>query len=152
MPRRRERADRRGERPRGNEFMDVAREAFVRAVALGRWRELTRLVERIPVDAALREAGRFPGRAAYQDLWVRRWSTEVTPGSVADAASLFAAIERAIAAAVQDEEAARRARGDRPLDLDPEYRAFLDQALGRVGAEATGGLEPSAGSGDADGR
>ncbi len=142
---------RRGKRQRqqarvqGQSFMDVARESFVRYVALEKWRELEDLRETLGLDPerAAREAGQFPGRGAYRALWVGRWAEQVIPqAGDGEPGKLFAAIEAAVAAAVQDEEAARAARGDRPLDEDPEYKAFVDTALGRFLGEAAGGLEP----------
>ena len=136
---------RRGERVQGQSFMDVAREAFVRHVALEKWREVEDLRETLGLDAAraAQEAGRFPGRGVYRELWVRRWEEQVAPRAAAGTqGELFAAIEGAVAVALGDEEAARAARGDRPLDEDPEYKAFVDTALGRFLGEAAGGLEP----------
>ena len=46
--------------------------------------------------------------------------------------SIFAAIEKAVGAALDDEEAERKARGDRPLEEDGEYKAFVDGALERL--------------------
>ncbi|HEY7677897.1 MAG TPA: hypothetical protein VIG69_12540 [Candidatus Methylomirabilis sp.] len=125
--------------------MDVARESFVRHVALEKWREVEDLRETLGLgpEPAAREAGRFPGRGAYGALWARRWNEQVPPQAAGgEPGRLFAAIEAAVATAVRDEEAARAARGDRPLDEDPEYKAFVDAALGRFLGEAAGGLEP----------
>jgi hypothetical protein len=129
----------------GQSFMDVARESYVRYVALEKWREVKDLRETLGLDAAraAREAGRFPGRGAYGHLWARRWEEQVLPQAAGgEGGRLFAAIEAAVASAVHDEEAARAARGDRPLDEDQEYKAFVDTALGRFLGEAAGGLEP----------
>jgi hypothetical protein len=129
----------------GQSFMDVARESFVRYVALEKWRELEDLRETLGLDAAqaVREAEEFSRRGAYQGLWTLRWQERVVPQAAdGDPGKLFAAIEAAIAAALRDEESERRARGDRPLDEDPEYKAFVDTALGRFLGEAAGGLEP----------
>ena len=46
--------------------------------------------------------------------------------------SVFAAIERATAAAVQDEESERKLQSDHPLEEDPEYKAFVDRNLERL--------------------
>jgi len=115
--------------------MDTVRAAFVRWVALEKWREVDDLRTTLGFELkqALEEAGRFPGRGAYQSLWVTRWQTEVctdAPGE--DSGSVFAAIERAVATAVQEEESERKLRGDRPLEEDPEYKAFVDRALERL--------------------
>jgi hypothetical protein len=45
---------------------------------------------------------------------------------------LFAAIEQAVATAVQEEEVERKLRGDRPIEEDPEYKAFVDRNLERL--------------------
>ena len=93
---------------------------------------------------AAKEAAQFPGRGPYQPLWVLRWEEQVLPQTIeTDPGRLFAAIEGAIAAAVHDEEEERKARGDRPLDEDPEYKAFLDAALDSLFREQAGELEPN---------
>jgi len=135
----------RGGRPRGNEFMDVARQAFVRYVALEKWRDVQDASETLGLDGAqaARESARFPGRGPYEPLWVRRWDEHVLPETGgADAGRLFAAIERAIAAAVSDEEEERKRRGAPPLDEDPEYKAFVDRTLENLLRQA-GELERS---------
>jgi hypothetical protein len=112
--------------------MDVARQAFVRALALDKWRELEDLRDTLGLDlaAAVREAERFPARGSYEPLWARQWQQHLAPEEAGpDAGRLFAAIERAVAAAVDDEEAERRRRGAPPLDEDPEYKAFVDRTL-----------------------
>ncbi len=126
--------------------MDAAREAFIRYVALEKWREIEDMRETLGFDwvKAAREAARFPGRGLYQPLWVRKWETEVLPQATGtDAGKLFAAIEKAITAAVHDEEDERKTRGDRPLDEDHEYKAFIDAALENLFREQAGELEPN---------
>ena len=105
--------------PKGKEFMDAAREAFVRYVALEKWREIEDIRETLGFDwlRAATEAGRFPARGPYQPLWLRKWEEIVLPEATGtDAGSLFAAIEKAISAALHDEEEERKNRGERPLD------------------------------------
>jgi hypothetical protein len=136
---------RKRERVEGNAFMDVVRDAFVRYVALEKWREMQDMRETLGFDhaRAASEAGQFPERGRYQPLWVRQWVAEVGPEtSAADAGKLFAAIERAIAGALHEEEEARRSQGDRPLDEDPGYKAFVDAALERLLSERVGELGP----------
>lgn len=133
-------------RQKSKEFMDAAREAFVRYTALEKWREIEDMRETLGFDwpQAAQEAGQFLGRGSYQPLWVRRWEAEVLPQAAGtDAGRLFAAIETAIAAALRDEEEKRKIRGDRPLDEDPEYKAFIDTALENLFREQAGELEPS---------
>lgn len=143
---RKKKRDRKRDRAEGKEFMDAAREAFVRYVALDKWREIEDMRDTLGFDwtRAAMEAGHFLGRGSYQPLWVRRWDEQVLPQAVGtDPGRLFAAIEGAIAGAVHDEEEERKARRDRPLDEDPEYKGFLDHALENLFREAAGELEPS---------
>jgi len=134
---------RREDRVEGNAFMDTVRGAFIRSVALEKWREVEDLKTTLGMELAqaIEEAGRFPGRGRYQEIWVARWKAEVGSQTAgADAGSLFAAIERAVAAALQEEEAERKTRGDRPLEEDQEYKAFVDTALERLLSEGGGTL------------
>lgn len=142
----RQRKRRREGAPKGKEFLDAGREAFVRHVALGKWREMEDIRETLGFDwpNAVKEASRFLGRGSYQNLWVRHWREQVLPQSAAaDSGQLFAAVERAITAALADEEQARERRGDRPLDEEPEYKEFIDASLERLFQEQAGELEPN---------
>jgi hypothetical protein len=133
-PRKRKRGRRR-ERVEGNAFMDTVRAAFIRWMALEKWREVEDLRATLGFDPgqAVNEAAQFPSRGRYQLLWVSRWKLEVCPAAATkDSGSLFAAIEQAVATAVQAEEAERKLRGDRPLEEDPEYKAFVDRNLERL--------------------
>ncbi len=143
---RRKRKDRRHERVEGQSFMDVSRQAFVRNLALDKWREIEDLRETLGFDrgkAAL-EAGNFLRRGCYAPLWVREWQEHVLPqANKADPGTLFAAIEGAITTALHSEETERTLRGDRPLDEDPEYKAFLDGALEKLLRQTAAELGPS---------
>jgi hypothetical protein len=123
--------------------MDVAREAFVRHVALEKWREFSDLRETLQADAltAAREASEFPDRAQYGPFWTRQWETHVLPVAGGQPGPLFAAIEAAVAAALADEERERAARGDGSLYDDVGFRTFLDNAFARLYREAAGQLE-----------
>lgn len=135
---------RRRERVEGSSFMDVAREAFVRHLALDRWEDVQALKEANDFEwaRAVGEAGRFPERWPYHEAWARRWREHVVPAAAAgDGAAVYAAIEAAVAAALGDEIAERAARGDRPLELDPGFTAFLDAAMGRLSRQAADTLE-----------
>lgn len=126
--------------------MDVAREAYVRHLALDRWRDLRDLQDTLGLDveAAVREAARFIPRPGYAALWRRRWEEVVLPAAAtADAGALFGAVERAVALALEDEEAERRARGDRPLAEDPDFKGFLDWAYNQLLRQAAEGVEPA---------
>jgi len=134
---------RRRERVQDSSFMDTVRSAFIRWVALEKWREVEDLRSTLGLDLgqAMDEAARFPGRGRYQPLWVARWKAEVRPEVTGmDAGGLFGAIEKAVAASVDEEEAERKARGDRQLDEDPEYKAFVDTALESLLAEGAATL------------
>lgn len=123
--------------------MDTVRAAFVRWVALEKWREVEDLRTTLGYDLAqaVKEAGKFPGRGRYQQLWVTRWQAEVRPEVTGtDSGSVFGSIERAVGAALQDEEAARKAGGDGSLEEDLEYKAFVDTALERLLGEGGGTL------------
>jgi hypothetical protein len=135
MEARKRKRGRRRERVEGNAFMDTVRAAFVRWFALEKWREIEDLRATLGLDLgqAVNEAAQFPSRGRYQLLWVSRWKLDVCPDAAAkDSGSIFAAIERAVATAVQEEEAERKLRGDRPFEEDPEYKAFVDRALERI--------------------
>src|SRR3990167_142328 len=83
-------------------FMDTVRGAFIRWLALEKWREVEDLRTTLGFDLAqaLDEAGNFPNRGRYQALWITRWKAEVRPEVTGmDPGSVFGAIEKAIAAA-----------------------------------------------------
>lgn len=116
-------------------FMDTVRDAFIRWVALEKWREVDdlRATLGMSLEQAIDEAGHFPNRGRYRQIWVARWKAELRSEiSGADPGSLFAAIEKTVTAALAEEEAERKASGDRPLDEDPEYKGFVDTALERL--------------------
>lgn len=124
-------------------FMDTVRAAFIRWMALEKWREVEdcRATLGMELRQALEEAGRFPGRGRYEPVWVARWKAEVNPDAAGgEPGSLFAAIERAVTGALGEEEAERKLRGDHPLDEDAEYKAFVDSALERLLSEGGGTL------------
>ena len=132
-PRKRKRGRR--ERVGGNAFMDTVRPAFIRWLALEKWREVEDLRGTLGFDLeqALEAAGQFLNRGRHQRLWETQWKREVCSESRGkDSGDVFAAIERAVAAAVQQEEAERKLSGDRPLEEDPEYKAFVDRNLERL--------------------
>ena len=112
--------------------MDTVRAAFIRWSALEKWRELDdlRATLGMSLEQALDEAGRFSNRGRYAPIWTERWKAEIRPEGVGvGPGEIYAAIEKAVAAALEDEESERKARGDRPLDEDPEYKAFVDREL-----------------------
>ena len=68
---------------RGKEFMDAALDAYRRHLALHKWRQVMDMQrselagKRMAPEQAIREAGRFPGLGAYQDVWERWWEAQV---------------------------------------------------------------------------
>lgn len=125
--------------------MDTVRAAFIRWLALEKWREIEDLRSTLGMglDQAIEETAHFVNRGVYRLLWTERWKAEVRP-ELAGAADgkLFEAIERAAATALQEEEAERRSRGDRPLEEDPEYKAFVDRNLERLLRQGDLGVGP----------
>lgn len=123
--------------------LDQAHAAFVRHVALERWRDWEALAETLgDPRRALAEAGVFLERGGYRALWERLWRERVVDAAPPLDATLFAVIEDTVAAALAEEVTARRDRGDRPLEEDPEYRAFTDRVVARVLREAGAAIEP----------
>lgn len=123
--------------------MDVTRQAFVRYLALDKWREIEDLRDTLGFDwvRAAQETCQFLSRGAYAPLWTHQWRERVVPtAGQGDPGDLFAAIEQAIAGALQEEEAARKTRRDRPLDEEPEYKGFLDTAVERLAQQGTAEL------------
>lgn len=124
--------------------MDTVRAGFIRWFALEKWREVEdlRMTSGMDLARAVEEAGEFPGRGPYRQLWTACWRAEVSSVITAsEPGALFAAIEKAVAAALAQEEAQRKAGGDRPLDEDPEYKAFVDAALERLLSEGDLGAD-----------
>ena len=132
----------RGGRKQGKEFMDAALDAYKRHLALHKWRQVMDVQASVNVapEQAVREAGRFPGLGAYQDVWERWWETQVV--AVAGSESpLLERIEAAVGGALDEEITTRRQRGDAPLEDSLSYKMFVDQALDRLLEEESGSLE-----------
>ena len=129
-------------RRKSKEFMDAALEAYIRHLALQKWREVTDLQETVGIDTAqaICEAGRFLERGAYRDIWERCWRSEVTADR-APSAPLFGSIEAAVQRALRQEIDARRQCGDASLEDTLAYKGFLDRALDQLFEEEAGSLE-----------
>lgn len=132
----------RGGRKQGKEFMDAALDAYKRHLALHKWRQVMDVQASVNVapEQAVREAGRFPGLGAYQDVWERWWETQVVATAVSES-PLFERIEAAVGGALDEEITTRRQRGDAPLEDSVSYKTFVDQALDRLLEEESGSLE-----------
>jgi len=130
-------------RRKNKEFMDAAVDAYIRHLALEKWRQVTDLQEAAGLDLkqAMHEAGRFAERGVYGDIWRRWWKRQVRAYMVAPSMPLFGHIEAAMQAAVQEERQARRRRGDVTLEDTLPYKAFVDEALDRLFEEEAGSIE-----------
>ena len=132
----------RGGRKQGKEFMDAALDAYRRHLALHKWRQVIDVQASVGMtpEQAIREAGRFPGLGAYQDVWERWWDEQVT-SDVCIETPLLERVEAAVSGALDEEITTRRQRGDAPLEDSLSYRVFVNQALDRLLQEESGSLE-----------
>lgn len=142
MEERRRRRGKQGRR-KSKEFMDAALDAYIRHLALAQWRDVTDLQETLGVDVlqAVCEAGSFPQRGAYRDIWERWWQNEVIAHAAEPTLSLFGGIEAAVRGALRQEIDARQQHSDVTIEDTPAYKAFLDHALDRLFEEEAGSLE-----------
>lgn len=140
--RRRGRGGGRGKRT-GKGFMDAALDAYVRHLALEKWREVLDRQDALGESLleAVRAAGHFAGCGTYQDIWERWWAAEVIAAQDAPDTSLFGSIETAVQGALSEEIRTRQERGDAPLEDGVAYRTFIDHAMNRLFAEEAGSLE-----------
>jgi hypothetical protein len=130
-------------RRKSKEFMDAALDAYMRHLALEKWRQVIDLQDTLGVDPveAVREAGRFPEWGPYRSIWERWWQTQVVDVAGALPAPLLGCIEAAVQGALREEIEARRQQGDARLEDTLAYKAFLDHALDRLFAEEAGSIE-----------
>jgi len=116
------------------EFLDVAHEAFVRFLALDIWRRVgaVRQTEgdREVAEDLLQSITAFDERFPYQQTWREQWQSHVADDLwTAESADLLGRIEQMVAAALDAEEAERKARGDRSLHDEDDYIGFIDDQL-----------------------
>jgi hypothetical protein len=142
MERRRRKGGKRGKQ-KGKEFMDAALDAYIRDLALEKWRQVTDLQESLGVDLAqaVRDAGGFPERDAYRSIWERWWQMEVVAVASAQASPLFGCIEEAVQGALREEIETRQQQGDATLEDSLDYRTFLDRTLDHLFEEEEGSIE-----------
>ncbi|MGH7277903.1 MAG: hypothetical protein ACREJG_04375 [Candidatus Rokuibacteriota bacterium] len=115
--------------------MDVARQAFVRHLALDKYREIEDMRETLGFETtrAAEEACTFLGRGRYREIWRRHWGAVAVPAArLHSGGDLLSAIEEALARALAEEEQARAAGGDRPLEEEAEYKGFVDACMERI--------------------
>lgn len=125
---------------KGKEFMDAVYEAYVRYVALTKWRDLEGMTAAgIAPMAALAQAGQFPERGRYRAIWEEVWQSRL--GEAQPGPALLGLIETALSAALEREMEDRKRTRDRPVDEDPEFKGFVDRALDQLFAEEAGTLE-----------
>lgn len=139
MERRRRKGGKRG-RKKSKEFMDAALDAYIRDLALEKWRQVTDLQETLGVDLAqaVRDAGSFPERDAYRSIWERWWQAEVVAGQIS---SLLGCIEAAVRGALGEEIETRQQQGDKSLEDTLDYTTFLSRALDHLFEEEAGSIE-----------
>ncbi len=142
MERRRRKGGKRGKQ-KGKEFMDAALDAYIRDLALEKWRQVTDLQETLGVDAAqaVRDIGSFPERGAYRKIWERWWQAEVATVFAADASPLMGLIEAAVRGALGEEIETRQQQGDKSLEDTLDYTTFLSRALDHLFEEEAGSIE-----------
>ncbi len=142
MERRRRKGGKRGKK-KGKEFMDAALDAYIRDLALEKWRQVTDLQETLGVDTAqaVCDAGRFPERGPYRNIWERWWQTQIVAVTAPPDTPLFGYIEAAVKGALTEEIAARRQQGDALLEDTLAYKTFLDRALDHLFEEEAGSIE-----------
>ncbi len=139
MERRRRKGGKRG-RKKSKEFMDAALDAYIRDLALEKWRQVTDLQETLGVDTsqAVRDAGSFPERDAYRSIWERWWQTQVVAAQIS---SLLGCIEVAVRGALGEEIETRQQQGDKSLEDTLDYTTFLSRALDHLFEEEAGSIE-----------
>ena len=142
MERRRRKGGKRGKQ-KGKEFMDAALDAYIRDLALEKWRQVTDLQETLGVATAqaVRDIGSFPERGAYRSIWERWWQAQVVAVASAQASPLFGCIEEAVKGALTEEINLRRQQGDALLEDTLAYKMFLDRALDHLFEEEAGSIE-----------
>ncbi len=142
MERRRRKGGKRGKK-KGKEFMDAALDAYIRHLALEKWREVTDTQESLGVDLAqaVRDAGSFPERGPYRNIWERWWQTRIVAVAAPPDSPLFGYIEAAVKGALTEEINLRRQQGDASLEDTLAYKTFLDRALDHLFEEEAGSIE-----------
>ncbi len=142
MESRRRRGGKRG-RKKSKEFMDAALDAYIRDLALEKWREVTDLQDSLGVDIAqaVRDEGSFAERGPYREIWERWWQTEVVALAAPPDSPLFGYIEAAVKGALTEEIAARQQQGDVTLEDTLDYTTFLSRALDHLFEEEAGSIE-----------
>ena len=139
MEKRRQRGGKRRRR-KSKEFMDAALDGYIRHVALQKWREVAGVLENLGAEShrAVLEAGSFPERGVYREIWERSWRVHL---GAPDSQASLGRIEAAVGDAVREEIEARKESGDAPFEDGLDYKNFLDRALDRLFEEEAGSLE-----------
>jgi hypothetical protein len=120
--------------------MDAALDAYIRDLALEKWRQVTDMQESLGVDFAhaVRDAGSFPERDVYRGIWERWWQAQVVAGQIS---SLLGCIEVAVRGALGEEIETRQQQGDKSLEDTLDYTTFLSRALDHLFEEEAGSIE-----------
>ena len=133
----------RGGRKQGKEFMDAAPRRLqappgAAQMAPGDGRPSVPSASRRSRPSA--RQGGFRVSAPTGTFGERWWDEQVTSRVHAET-PLLQRVEAAVSGALDEEVAARRQRGDAPLEDSMSYRMFVDQALDRLLEEESGSLE-----------
>ncbi|MFQ5682129.1 MAG: hypothetical protein ACE5HC_02555 [Candidatus Binatia bacterium] len=130
-------------RRKSKELMDAALDAYIRHLALEKWRQVTDLQETLGVDVgqAVRDVGCFPERGAYGNIWERWWQTHVVGIHNAETSPLIEHIEAAVQGALEEEIVTRQKQEDVTVEDTLGYKAFLDSAMDHLFEEEEGSIE-----------
>lgn len=123
--------------------MDAALDAYIRHLALEKWREVTDMHETLGVSLtqAVRDAAKFPERGRYRNIWERWWQTGGVEVAAMDASSLLGCIETVVKGALREEISAREEQADGPLEETWDYKTFVDRTLDHLFEEEEGSIE-----------
>lgn len=133
----------RGGRKKGKHFMDAVTDAYIRDMALDKWREVDDLIETagLSLDEALGEAGQFAARGPFQELWEDKWREEMQGHGASVPDELMVKIEAAVRGALVEEINLRLAAGQTSIEDTPHYMAFVGRAMETLLEDGEGEIE-----------
>ncbi|MEE8394657.1 MAG: hypothetical protein V3S29_01285 [bacterium] len=128
---------------RNKHFMDVAIDGYIRDMALCKRREVDDLTDAAGLEyaEALVQAGNFPERGAYREIWRQRWQIMVAQPQPAGEEALMGTIEAAVREALLAEIEQRSANADVTIEDTSHYANFIAKAMGQLLEEASGEIE-----------
>lgn len=133
----------RGGRKKGKHFMDAVTDAYIRDMALDKWREVDDLVEAagLSLKEAVAEAGQFASKGPYQEFWAAWWRREVQAAGAPASGELMGRIEASVRGALGEEISRRAAEGQPAIEDTPHYTAFVGRAMDTLLADSEGEIE-----------